>query len=79
MRVRLAELGLPVPDFADLAADLGVARARLIEFGERHDWAVVLKAIRGGYDGRGVWIVDNRDAAMAVFDVQFDAGADLIV
>ncbi|MGV9824526.1 5-(carboxyamino)imidazole ribonucleotide synthase [Gordonia sp. NPDC003429] len=79
MRVRLAELGLPVPDFADLAADLGVARARLIEFGERHDWAVVLKAIRGGYDGRGVWIVDNRDAAMAVFDAQFDAGADLIV
>ena len=79
MRVRLAELGLPVPDFADLTGDLGMARGRLLEFGERHGWGVVLKAIRGGYDGRGVWILDSQDAAMAVFDEQFSAGVDLIV
>lgn len=78
MRVRLAELGLPVPDFVDLAGDLGLARGRLIEFGERHGWAIVLKATRGGYDGRGVWILDDRDAALRIFDEQFDAGVDLI-
>ncbi|MGW0039644.1 5-(carboxyamino)imidazole ribonucleotide synthase [Gordonia sp. NPDC003376] len=78
MRLRLSELGLPVPDYADLSGDLGLARGRLIEFGDRHDWSIVLKAIRGGYDGRGVWIVDDRDAAVAVFDAQFDTGVDLI-
>nr|WP_246007705.1 5-(carboxyamino)imidazole ribonucleotide synthase [Gordonia oryzae] len=78
MRVRLSELGLPVPDFADLTGDVGLARGRLIDFGHRYDWSIVLKAIRGGYDGRGVWILDDRDAALAVFDEQFDAGVDLI-
>lgn len=78
MRVRLAGLGLPVPDFADLSGDLGIARSRLIEFGERHGWQIVLKTVRGGYDGRGVWIVGDRDAAMSVFDEQYEAGADLI-
>ncbi|MFW0795977.1 5-(carboxyamino)imidazole ribonucleotide synthase [Gordonia sp. CPCC 205515] len=70
MRTRLAELGLPVPDFADLTGDRDAARAALIEFGDRHDWSIVLKAIRGGYDGRGVWLLDDRDAALAVFDEQ---------
>ena len=78
MRVKLSELGLPVPDFADLAGDLGLARGRLVEFGERHGWNIVLKAVRGGYDGRGVWIVDNGPDALAVFDEQFNAGVDLI-
>lgn len=68
MRVRLAELGLPVPDFADLSGDRAAARARLIEFGEANDWAIVVKAVRGGYDGRGVWLVDGAQDALAVFD-----------
>ncbi|MEP9392162.1 5-(carboxyamino)imidazole ribonucleotide synthase [Gordonia sp. VNQ95] len=79
MRVRLSQLGLPVPDFADLTGDPDAARALLIDFGERHRWAVVLKAIRGGYDGRGVWILDDREEALAVFDEQVGAGAELIV
>lgn len=68
MRVRLSDLGLPVPDFADLAGDPAVARDRLIAFGDKHGWSIVLKAVRGGYDGRGVWLVDDRDEALAVFD-----------
>ena len=24
-------------------------------------WPVVLKAVRGGYDGRGVWLLDGPD------------------
>lgn len=68
MRRRLADLGLPVPDFADLSGDREQARARLVEFGEAHDWEIVLKTVRGGYDGRGVWLLDRRDAALDVFD-----------
>lgn len=68
MRTRLAELGLPVPGFADLSGDREAARARLVEFGEANDWAIVIKAVRGGYDGRGVWLVDGREQALAVFD-----------
>ncbi|MFZ2511639.1 MAG: 5-(carboxyamino)imidazole ribonucleotide synthase [Gordonia sp. (in: high G+C Gram-positive bacteria)] len=69
MRRRLAELGLPVPDFVDLGGDADVAREALIAFGEAHDWQIVVKAVRGGYDGRGVWLIDgDADAALAVFD-----------
>lgn len=75
MRQRLAELGLPVPDFADLTAADDDARDRLIAFGEAHRWQIVLKAVRGGYDGRGVWLLDDRAQALAVFDEQRAAGA----
>ncbi|MGV9713485.1 5-(carboxyamino)imidazole ribonucleotide synthase [Gordonia sp. NPDC003424] len=78
MRTRLAELGLPIPDFADLTGDRESARAALIEFGDAHGWSIVLKAIRGGYDGRGVWLLDDRDEALAVFDAQHPAGVGLI-
>ncbi|MGV9792012.1 5-(carboxyamino)imidazole ribonucleotide synthase [Gordonia sp. ABSL49_1] len=70
MRERLSELGLPVPDYADLAGDRDGARTRLVEFGDAHGWQVVIKTVRGGYDGRGVWLVDNRDAALEVFDTR---------
>jgi 5-(carboxyamino)imidazole ribonucleotide synthase len=59
MRLRLRELGVPVPPFAAVstAADLDA-------FGTEHGWPVVLKAATGGYDGKGVWIVDSAaDAA----------------
>ena len=79
MRRRLSELGLPVPDFADLAGDGAQARERLVEFGDRHGWHLVLKAVRGGYDGRGVWILDDRDDALGIFDAQREAGAALMV
>jgi len=57
MRTRLAEMGVPVPRFAAVssAADVtGFTQDR---------WPVVLKAISGGYDGKGVWVV--RSAAEA--------------
>jgi 5-(carboxyamino)imidazole ribonucleotide synthase len=57
-RNRLRALGLPVPEFApvDSAADLA-------GFGAEHGWPLVLKAVRGGYDGRGVWVLDSPEAA----------------
>ncbi len=58
MRRRLSELGLPVPAFrlVESAAELPAAVA---EFGAASGWPVVLKSARGGYDGRGVWVLDD--------------------
>jgi len=50
MRQRLAELEAPAPRWAvlDTAADLE-------RFGAEVGWPVIVKATRGGYDGKGVW------------------------
>ena len=53
-RERFAEAGLPVPPFATV-----LNSDDLLEFARSHGWPAVLKAVRGGYDGRGVWIIDN--------------------
>ena len=53
-RRRLRELGVPVPGFAPVHGVRDV-----VAFGEEHGWPVVLKAVRGGYDGRGVWMLDQ--------------------
>jgi 5-(carboxyamino)imidazole ribonucleotide synthase len=66
MRERLSGLGVPVPRWAPVrSAD------DLAEFGSRVGWPVVVKAERGGYDGRGVWVVGSPDEA--------PSGAHLIV
>lgn len=64
MRRKLGELGAPVPDYTELGTE--DPTSRLIEFGERHHWNIMLKTIRGGYDGRGVWLIDDREQAFAV-------------
>ncbi|GAA4869514.1 5-(carboxyamino)imidazole ribonucleotide synthase [Pseudonocardia benzenivorans] len=56
MRRRLAELGAPIPAYAEITEP-----AQVEEFGAEHGWPVVLKAVRGGYDGRGVWMLDAAD------------------
>jgi 5-(carboxyamino)imidazole ribonucleotide synthase len=61
MRERLAELGVPVPRWAPVGTVAEVA-----EFGDRVGWPVVLKASRGGYDGKGVWVLPAADAAAPV-------------
>src|SRR5215469_12955549 len=54
MRERLGRLGVRCPRFAPVAR-----LADVTDFAERHGWPVVLKAIRGGYDGKGVWVCDD--------------------
>lgn len=51
-RRRLQDAGLPVPAFAPVTSPADVAA-----FADEHGWPVVLKAVRGGYDGRGVWVL----------------------
>ena len=50
------------PAWRDLSAEAD-PRAALAEFGADAGWPVVLKAISGGYDGKGVWMVDSLAAA----------------
>src|SRR5262249_3179953 len=57
-RTEFARAGFPVPPFAD-APD----RASIEVFAAQHGWPVVAKAQRGGYDGRGVWVLENARAA----------------
>ena len=58
MRERLAELGVPVPDWARV-----VSSEQLARFLADHGGKAVLKTARGGYDGKGVRVV--RDASDA--------------
>jgi 5-(carboxyamino)imidazole ribonucleotide synthase len=62
MRARLTELGIACPRWVVL--DTSDPAATLARFGAEVGWPLVLKAARGGYDGRGVWVVDSpADAA----------------
>jgi 5-(carboxyamino)imidazole ribonucleotide synthase len=72
MRERLAGLGLAVPEFAAVRGPDDVER-----FAAEHGWPVVLKAVRGGYDGRGVWMLDAADPELVARLV--GAGTPLMV
>jgi 5-(carboxyamino)imidazole ribonucleotide synthase len=61
MRERLGALGVPCPRYAPVTGLAGV-RARAEKWG----WPVVLKAVTGGYDGRGVWVCGTPEEAAAV-------------
>ncbi|MEV6714077.1 5-(carboxyamino)imidazole ribonucleotide synthase [Lentzea sp. NPDC051208] len=74
MRVRLAELGLPVPPFAEVHEVRDVLR-----FGAENGWPCVLKAIRGGYDGRGVWMLNTPQSAERVVPELLESGTPLMV
>lgn len=59
-RRAFADAGLPVPPFEVLdAADGADAVVAAVDFARRHGGRVVAKASRGGYDGRGVWMLDE--------------------
>ncbi len=73
MRRRLRELGVPVPPFGGVRGAPDV-----LAFGDEYGWPCVLKAVRGGYDGRGVWLLD-RDQVDEVVGVQLAAGTPLMV
>ena len=60
MRARLSALGVPCPRHR-LVRDPADVAAFAAEVG---GFPVVLKTVRGGYDGKGVWVVsDQREAA----------------
>lgn len=62
MRAAIERLGLPNPAWAKVESV-----QELVDFGEQIGWPIVLKTPRGGYDGKGVRILQDaqqaRDAA----------------
>ncbi len=65
MRTILDGAGVPVPSFAVVEPGEHAADA-VAAFGTTHGWPVVLKAARGGYDGKAVWTVRDRAEAEVV-------------
>ncbi len=60
MRERLTGLGVPCPRFAPVT---GLADVEEFAGGS---WPVVLKSVRGGYDGKGVWVCESPAQAAEV-------------
>lgn len=58
MRRAIERLGLPNPRWAEVRSV-----TELLEFGEEIGWPVVLKTPRGGYDGKGVMVLETADEA----------------
>ena len=58
MRAKMAELGLPQPAWRSVASV-----DELLTAGEEIGFPVVLKTPRGGYDGKGVWVLDSAEEA----------------
>jgi 5-(carboxyamino)imidazole ribonucleotide synthase len=74
MREMMAGLGVPGPAFAEVSEVDDV-----VKFGAEHAWPVVLKAAKGGYDGRGVWMLDTALQAREVVPELLAAGTPLLV
>jgi 5-(carboxyamino)imidazole ribonucleotide synthase len=61
MRERLTRLGVPCPRYVPVAS-----LAEVTAFAGQTGWPVVLKAVSGGYDGRGVWVCQRPEEAAGV-------------
>ncbi|HEY2947419.1 MAG TPA: 5-(carboxyamino)imidazole ribonucleotide synthase [Micromonosporaceae bacterium] len=70
MRERLGAVGVPVPRWRPVTDATDIAA-----FGTEMGWPVVAKSVRGGYDGRGVWMLSGPGDAERLVA----AGAQLIV
>ncbi len=73
MRARLDELGMPQPEWAAVA-DVAQLQAFLDEHGGR----AVVKTPRGGYDGKGVRVVESAEQAQDWIDALEPGGALLV-
>jgi 5-(carboxyamino)imidazole ribonucleotide synthase len=74
MRHRLSELGAPVPRFTavETLADVDTFAARV-------DTPVVVKTVRGGYDGRGVVLTTDLAHAREVVSEYLDSGVPVLL
>jgi len=72
MRTRLASHGIPVPIF-----EVASTPEALIAFADRTGWPVIAKTSRGGYDGKGVWKIDDPSGAQEPF-ANLAAGAQVL-
>jgi len=75
-RRAFAGAGLPVPDFLVLDPHEPGALDSAVAFASDHGGALVAKASRGGYDGRGVWMLTEDELAGFLGDYE---GAPLVL
>jgi 5-(carboxyamino)imidazole ribonucleotide synthase len=54
MRKVLTDVGIACPVWREISSE-----TELAEFGEVVSWPLVIKTARGGYDGKGVWVVKD--------------------
>ncbi|KWX26302.1 phosphoribosylaminoimidazole carboxylase [Mycolicibacterium wolinskyi] len=73
MRRRLHDLGAPVPRFAAIRSV-----ADIEEFVRLIDGPVVIKTVRGGYDGRGVMMADDLAQAREIVERYLADGVALL-
>jgi 5-(carboxyamino)imidazole ribonucleotide synthase len=73
-RTSFAAAGLPVPAHALVTDQRAVER-----FAGDHGWPVVLKRPRGGYDGRGVWMVEDPGALARIWNAAASDADGLLV
>ncbi|MFI7417475.1 5-(carboxyamino)imidazole ribonucleotide synthase [Nonomuraea sp. NPDC049684] len=74
MRERLTAIGVPCPAWARVASAADAAA-----FADEHGWPVVLKSVRGGYDGRGVWVCRTPDDVAEAFATGVELMAEAFV
>ena len=74
MRTRLDGLGVPSPRHR-VVADPAEVTAFAATVG---GFPVVLKTTRGGYDGKGVWVVDDEDGCVDAFAAAAAAGVAIL-
>jgi 5-(carboxyamino)imidazole ribonucleotide synthase len=72
MRDRLSALGVPCPRYAAVSS-----AADVVSF-SGGAWPVVLKAVSGGYDGKGVWVCSSADEAASVVATASERGVALL-
>jgi 5-(carboxyamino)imidazole ribonucleotide synthase len=68
--------GFPMPEFRVIET-----QDDLLDFGRTHGWPdrpVVAKAVRGGYDGRGVWVLNGETEARRVYGEATGRGLSLL-
>ncbi|WP_090763429.1 5-(carboxyamino)imidazole ribonucleotide synthase [Nonomuraea maritima] len=74
MRERLTAIGVPCPAWARTPSAEDAER-----FAGEHGWPVVLKSVRGGYDGRGVWVCRTPDDIAEAFATGVELMAESFV
>jgi len=73
MRKVLTKAGIACPVWKEITSE-----TELAEFGEAVGWPLVIKTARGGYDGKGVWVVKNlAEGTALVTQIQADGNCIL--
>lgn len=88
MRNKLSAAGIRVPEFQIVEPSgqhrsprerVGAHSAAVDSFADLHGWPVILKACRGGYDGKGVWKVENLSEAEQVCAKAIQSGVSVMI